>query len=111
MEEAPWTVPAAFYGALVLSLTSVATGSHLCVILYRLGESRRSMVELQMVLRGKVSTTGEYRPKLRQKYVWDIPYLLLEGGLCAFFTGLMILVYDRAAVVGSWQSDVKVRIS
>jgi hypothetical protein len=109
MEEAPWTVPAAFYSALVLSLTSVAAGSNLSVILYRLGESRNSMMELQALLREKLST-GEYRPRLRQQYTLHIPFLLLEGALAAFFTGLMILVYDRAATAGSWQSDVKVRI-
>ena len=110
MDEAPWTVPAAFYSALVLSLASVGTGLSLSIYLYRLGESRKSMMALQVLFREELSTGG-YRLKYRQLYALRTPFLLLEGALVAFFVGLMILVYDRAAAVGSWQSDVKVRIS
>lgn len=108
-EEAPWTVPAAFYSALIMSLSSVWMGSQLNIFLYRLGASRKSMIELQELLREEPSPGArEHRPKFLQKYLWHFPVLSLSWSLSIFLIGLTILILDRATTAGSWQSDAKV---
>ncbi|KAJ6260754.1 hypothetical protein Dda_4983 [Drechslerella dactyloides] len=103
--DAPWTVLATFYGSLILSLVAIATGSQQSIALYRLGESQSALEKLQKLLRSKKDPS---KLSSAQRYLWQVPVMLLNVSVLVFLVGLMILIWERAAVMPSWDDDMKV---
>ncbi|KAF3906066.1 hypothetical protein ABW21_db0207561 [Orbilia brochopaga] len=106
--QAPWTVLAAFYGALILSLVAVSTGSQQSIALYRLGESKRALYKLQELLSFTTDPAAMRAPTRMQRYLWQIPVMLLNVSVLVFLVGLVILIWARAAVMPSWDDDMKI---
>ncbi|KAK6340649.1 hypothetical protein TWF696_008973 [Orbilia brochopaga] len=106
--QAPWTVLATFYSALILSLVAVSTGSQQSIALYRLGESKNALKKLQELLSCTTDATAVRRPTSMQKYLWQIPVMLLNVSVLVFLVGLVILIWERAADMPSWDDDMKI---
>lgn len=105
IDLAPWTAKAMFYCTLFVSLSAVATGSQQSIALNRYGQHQEGLKSLQQLLTD--SKTG--KPSQMQKYVWQLPVMLLNISIALFLIGLAILIWDRAASSPAWDADMKVR--
>jgi hypothetical protein len=106
--DAPWTVLATFYGALILSLSAVSTGSQQSIALYRLGTSKKRLRQLQRLLE-TTRKTNAHKGRRLQQYLWQVPIMLLNVSILVFLIGLLILIWHRAAQSPSWDRDMKAR--
>ncbi|EXA53644.1 hypothetical protein FOVG_01380 [Fusarium oxysporum f. sp. pisi HDV247] len=105
IDDSPWTTRALFYSALILSLVSVSAGSQQSIALYRLGGHDIGLTTLRTLLKG----SGKQGASKLQLYVWQMPIMLLNVSILLFVIGLMILIWDRAAMQSSWDQDPKVQ--
>ncbi|EXA53642.1 hypothetical protein FOVG_01380 [Fusarium oxysporum f. sp. pisi HDV247] len=106
IDDSPWTTRALFYSALILSLVSVSAGSQQSIALYRLGGHDIGLTTLRTLLKG----SGKQGASKLQLYVWQMPIMLLNVSILLFVIGLMILIWDRAAMQSSWDQDPKIAL-
>ena len=103
---APWTVYAAFYTALILSLAAVSVGSQQTITLFRLGRNRDGLESLQRLLRDKADPHTTSKSQL---YLWQLPVMLLNISILLFIIGLMIIIWNQATQRSAWNDEMKVR--
>lgn len=94
-------VKSLWYGSLVLSITAIASASQQLVCLNRLSTYIDGLVLLRKLLSGtEDGTAGTVTParslRFEQAYLWQIPVMLMNGGLYVFTIGLCIFVVDKA---------------
>ena len=115
-----WIVKATWYGALMFSVSSIASAAQQITVIQRLdlysgglqiirqllGEPRQSVDN-----NNQATGAGPRAPKfkLSQRFPWQISVMLLNGSLYLFTTGLCILAYwDFARSFGSPMGAVQV---
>lgn len=72
-----------------------------------MGGHSQGFSALRLLLEGKV-TNGVMQPSKIQLYVWQLPIMLLNVSVLLFIIGLMILIWDLAAIQPAWDQDMKV---
>ncbi|KAM0321599.1 hypothetical protein ACHAQA_010025, partial [Verticillium albo-atrum] len=95
-------VKATWYSALALSVASVAAASQQLVALHRLSTHDDDLKILRAMLAGTKDAAGGSQPvaeaavkrlSFLQAYLWQIPVMMLNGGLYLFFCGLCLVAY------------------
>ena len=99
-----------FYSALILALVSVVAGSQQSILLHRIGGHSQGFSALRLLLQGKL-TNHVMQPSKIQLYVWQLPIMLHNVSVLLFIIGLMILIWDLAAIRPAWDQDMKVSFS
>ncbi|EHK43865.1 hypothetical protein TRIATDRAFT_319205 [Trichoderma atroviride IMI 206040] len=94
-------VKSLWYGSLVLSITAIASASQQLVCLNRLSTYIDGLSLLRKLLSGTEDVTaGTVTPgrslRVEQAYLWQIPVMLMNGGLYVFTIGLCVFVIDKA---------------
>jgi hypothetical protein len=103
--EPPWTARAVFFASLITVLSTVASASQQSIALYRLGQHCESLKLLHKLLQ---SCARDGSASRLQKYMWQMPVMLLNISVASLIVGLLILIWDRAAKTPAWDDDVKV---
>lgn len=112
LHQIPWDTAGLWYGALLMTLTSICLATQQAVFLNRLSGYADSPSRIRAILGSQFHPPGRTDtvvvPNWDQLYVWQAPIMLLNISVLLFIVGIVILVADGLKDILSTERSVKV---